>query len=159
MGWVSIHRKIEDSFLWADKPFARGQAWIDLIMLVNHKDNEIFYDGKPVLVKRGEHITSETKLANRWGWSRKKVDTFLRMLESKKMINLEISTRKGTKINIVNYSLYQNTEPVEAQMKNNPRANEEQMKNINNNENNKNNERISVFDDMSYMKKNPIIPD
>ena len=35
-GWISIHRKIQDNLIWNDKPFNRGAAWIDLLLLANH---------------------------------------------------------------------------------------------------------------------------
>ena len=40
-GWVSVHRQIQNHWLWTDKPFSKGQAWIDMLMLANHVDNKI----------------------------------------------------------------------------------------------------------------------
>ena len=36
-GWISIHRKILNNILWQDKPFSKGQAWVDLLLITNHK--------------------------------------------------------------------------------------------------------------------------
>jgi len=77
-GWISIHRQIWNNWTWQDKPFSKGQAWIDLLLLVNHEDNKIFIDGELMLVKRGQRVTSIRQLADRWGWSRHKVDDFLK---------------------------------------------------------------------------------
>ena len=44
-GWVVIYRSIMDNPLWEDKPFSRGQAWIDMILLSSHKDTEFYFDG------------------------------------------------------------------------------------------------------------------
>jgi hypothetical protein len=44
-GYVSIHREIFDHWVWKEKPFSRGQAWIDLIMMANHCDAKIMFDG------------------------------------------------------------------------------------------------------------------
>ncbi|WP_217269828.1 hypothetical protein [Finegoldia magna] len=57
-GWISIHRKIQDDWLWEEKPFSKGQAWIDLLLMVNHDDNTIIFDGKPMQISRGRCITS-----------------------------------------------------------------------------------------------------
>lgn len=39
-GWIKIHRDILYHEIWSDKPFSKGQAWIDLILLANHSDNK-----------------------------------------------------------------------------------------------------------------------
>ena len=39
-GYIKIHRKIQECWLWQDK-FSKGQAWIDLLLRANHKDNKI----------------------------------------------------------------------------------------------------------------------
>ncbi|WP_322020128.1 hypothetical protein [Clostridium butyricum] len=55
-GWQKIYRDIQDHWLWEDKPFSRGQAWIDLILLVNHEDNKTLIDGELIEVKRGRKL-------------------------------------------------------------------------------------------------------
>ena len=42
-GWIALYRAIIDNeFLWSDTPFARGQSWIDLLLLANHKTKCLF---------------------------------------------------------------------------------------------------------------------
>ena len=106
-GWLSIYRKIENSWLWEDRPFARGQAWIDLLLQANYKDKKTFSKGELVEVKRGSFLTSDKELADRWGWSRNKVRGFLDVLVEEHMVTLERTT-KGTSLTIENYSFYQN---------------------------------------------------
>ena len=79
-GWVSIHRKLWDNWIWKDKPFSKGQAWIDILLMVNHSPNKIYFHDELIEVDRAERITSETKLSERWGWSRTKVRNFLELL-------------------------------------------------------------------------------
>ena len=67
-GYVKIYRKLQDHWLWQDKPFSRGQAWIDLILLANHKDGTAVMDGSKVEVPTGCLVTSLRKLGDRWGW-------------------------------------------------------------------------------------------
>ncbi|EGS34170.1 replication initiation and membrane attachment protein, DnaB/DnaD family [Finegoldia magna SY403409CC001050417] len=109
-GWISIHRKIQDDWLWEEKPFSKGQAWIDLLLMVNHDDNTIIFDGKPMQISRGRCITSMQKLCDRWGWSNTKVKNFLKILEKDEKILLKIAPRKATALTIVNYSKYQDTD-------------------------------------------------
>jgi hypothetical protein len=106
-GWFSIDREIEHSDLWLDKPFARGQAWIDLLLLANHKTKTIFFDGRLVEVERGSTITSVRKLGERWGWSRHKVSDFLKILSVHERITYEVIHRKYTVIRITKYDEYQ----------------------------------------------------
>ena len=79
-GWIKSYRSILDHWLWTDKPFAKGQAWIDILHLVNHTKEKKFFDGKLIDVERGETITSIRKLTERWGWSNTKVKNFLNIL-------------------------------------------------------------------------------
>lgn len=83
---------------------------MDLLNLAAHHDHEVEYDGALIRVKRGQVPTSERRLADRWGWTRKKVRHFLGQLESCSRIVREW-TRKGAHglslITICNYSMYQ----------------------------------------------------
>lgn len=107
-GYVKIYRKIEDNILWlsSDESFDSRSAWIDLILLANHKDNSFKLGMQTIKVKRGQKWTSSIKLANRWSWSRQKVMKYLHMLQNEGMIYLETSNR-GLLITIVNYRVYQ----------------------------------------------------
>ena len=66
-GWIKLHRGLAEHYLWTEKPFTRGQAWIDLLIIVNHADNKTMMDGVMTEVKRGSRITSIRKLGDRWG--------------------------------------------------------------------------------------------
>lgn len=105
-GWIKVHRSITECFIWTDKPFDKARAWIDLLLLVCHKDKKILIDGKPFTVSRGSYLISRGKLAERWGWSLKKLDNYLRVLESEEMVTT-FSTKKGIVITIVNYDKFQ----------------------------------------------------
>lgn len=111
-GYVKVYRDVRDHWVWKDKPFSRGQAWIDLLMMVNHEDKKILFDGVLIPVNRGMTITSLHKLADRWGWSTSKVGRFLDILEQDVMIRQERNTKR-TAISIVNYSDYQDTRNTE----------------------------------------------
>lgn len=106
MGWILLERKITEHFLWDDKPFSQGQAWIDLLLLANHKDHKLPYKGEIITCKRGEVNRSISWLASRWGWSRKKTRSFLGLLEGDGMVATKVSTNRTT-ITIENYAFYQ----------------------------------------------------
>ena len=108
-GWIKIHRQIQNCLIWDDKPFNMASAWIDLLLLANHEDKETIFDKKPILVKRGQRITSVRELSARWGWGKDKTLRFLRLLESEKMIVKDSDSRR-TLLTIVNYGIYQDCE-------------------------------------------------
>lgn len=107
-GWIKIHRKITENWIWsADKKASFVQAWIDMILMANYKDLEEYDSGKVITIKKGSFHTTEVGLARRWNWSRDKVDTFLDALQEQNMINRIKIRNKGTYITIVNYCDYQ----------------------------------------------------
>lgn len=141
-GWISIHRKIQDNLIWNDKPFNRGAAWVDLLLLANHEDKNVLFNGSIIEVKRGEKITSLRKLSERWGWSREKTKNFLILLKSENMIDFKTDHQKTT-YKIVNYNVYQN-EDVDKRATEKPqtdqqKATEKPQTDTNNNINNYNN--------------------
>lgn len=143
IGWISIHRKIQECSIWIDdEPFDRRSAWIDLLLLANHEDKKMIFDGNIITVQRGQRVTSVRYLAERWRWSTKKTLNFLRLLESEQMIVKE-SDNKKTLLTIVNYGVYQSDgNAEETQRKQSGNAEETQRKHslpTNNNDNNDNN--------------------
>jgi len=58
-GWIKLHRKLTDNPLWLKEPFTAGQAWVDLILLANHKSGVIWKRGIMISVKRGQVGHSE----------------------------------------------------------------------------------------------------
>ncbi|KXB48677.1 hypothetical protein HMPREF3188_00063 [Tissierellia bacterium KA00581] len=153
-GWIKIHRKILDNFLWEDKPFSKGQAWIDLILLANHENKKIIFDGNAIEVKRGEKITSIRFLSERWGWSTTKTKKFLNVLQSEKMLTYK-SNSKNTVYSIVNYNDYQekqeyknNTEVTQKKHRSNT---EVTQKNTNKNDKNDKNDK-NIFNNLSNDK-------
>lgn len=104
-GWIRLHRKIQNSWLWQEKPFSKGQAWIDLLLSANHKDNKTLVGTELINVERGSFITSQKKLMDRWGWGNTKVRNFLELLKEDGMISY--SGKRYTSIKISNYEEYQ----------------------------------------------------
>ena len=109
-GWIKLHRKLQDNALWKCEPFSKGQAWIDLILIANHKDGYFYKRGNKVDVNRGQVGFSEKGLSDRWQWSRSKVRKFLNDLEKEQQIEQQKSNVTQI-ITIINYNEYQEKEP------------------------------------------------
>ena len=107
-GWIKIHRKLQDSKIWSTRrqPFDYRSAWIDLLMMANHRDSEIIVDYETITVKRGQLMTSVRQLSERWQWSKERVCKYLRLIESEKMVT-KSSTTRWTLLTIENYEVYQ----------------------------------------------------
>lgn len=106
-GWIKLHRKIQDHWIWQEKrKFSKAEAWIDLLMMVNHEDKKVPLGNELILVKRGQRITSIRQLCDRWGWSNTKVTQFLKMMQTDGMVTVKSDTKK-TVITIENYDVYQ----------------------------------------------------
>lgn len=143
-GWIKLHRTIQECWIWLDdKPYSKGQAWVDILLSCNHADKKIAFDGKPEIIKRGEWLTSVVSLAERWGWGRKKVSNFLNILESDSMIEQK-RNNKRTLIKVVNYDVYQvmaeSEGTSEEHQGNTEGTSEEHQRNTNNNVKNDKNE-------------------
>jgi DnaD/phage-associated family protein len=126
-GWISIHRKIREHWIWQEKPFDKRSAWIDLLLMANFKDNQFLLGNELVEVERGSFITSEYKLMDKWGWSKTKVRNFLKLLENEKMI-VKSSDKKKTTITIVNYNDYQVLETTKKPLKDYEKTTKELLK-------------------------------
>lgn len=105
-GWIKLHRKVLDCWIWQDKPYDKARAWVDLLLLAMHRDKKLLIDGEILVVGRGSFMTSISKLSERWGWSRNKTKRYLEILENEEMLNTK-RTPKGTLVTIVKYEEYQ----------------------------------------------------
>lgn len=157
IGWIKLHRKLQDCWIWQEKPFDKGRAWVDILLSAMHHDKKMLINNEIVIISRGSFMTSIVKLSERWGWSRNKVIRYLNLLEKEQMLDTE-RTPNGTLINIVKFEDYQISEeanksthgatnetsseaPVEAPLET---ADESQNKNIKNDKNEKK-ERKKTF--------------
>lgn len=143
-GWISVHRQLQEHWLWEEKPFSKGQAWIDLLMSANHCDRKILLGNELIEVKAGSFITSELKLMDKWGWSKSKVRNFLDVLQSDGMI-VKKSDKKKTTIIVENYSVYQDSQTTERPLEDHGKTTERPQKDTNNNDNNDNNDNKTTI--------------
>ena len=142
LGAITILRDIQKHWLWKYKPFSKGQAWIDMLLLANHKTEKVPFENRIEIVERGQFITSQVKLTMRWGWSRQQVRTFLALLENPNpdapMVKCQNLTNRATKLTIINYSDLQKL-PTKSITNSQPTPN--QLLYINKNDKNEKNEK------------------
>lgn len=110
-GFIKLHRTIQEHKIWTRKPFSYGHAWVDLLLLAAWKDHQ--FNGRDY--KRGTVSVSQDWMAKRWGWQRKRVRTFIALLERDQMVTVcgSKGARLGAKLIINNYDTYQSLGPGE----------------------------------------------
>ena len=129
-GYIYLHKKLLDHWLWQDKPFSKGQAWIDLLMLANYADKKKMHRGKLITCKRGTVNYSIAELSERWGWHWKTTKKFILEMERDGMCILNC-TKECTSITIVKYDDFQilGKENAKQNAKRNDKQSENQMPN------------------------------
>jgi hypothetical protein len=155
-GWISIHREIQDHWIWQDKrEFSKAEAWIDILLNVNHADQKKVIKNTLFEVKRGQSIKSQLTWAKRWNWNRSKVHRFLELLEKDKMIVLKPNS-KTTQLTVCNFDSYQRARTSNEHQMNIKRTSDEHQTNINNNINNINNDnkytKLDFFADWNEVR-------
>jgi len=131
-GYIKLWRCIEDNDFYFSEKFTKAQAWVDLILIANHKEKIIYVRGVEVLIKRGFVGYSEEGLAKRWGWSRDKVRRFKNSMEIRQQIRQHKSSTLS-QIEILKYDLYQPSNTIDNTTDN---TREKHQKNTNKNEKN-----------------------
>lgn len=151
-GWIKIHRQLMENPLYHSEPFNRTHAWIDLLLLANHKENFFYKRGIRVDVGCGQVGHDVDTLAKRWKWSRGKVERFLNQLENDNMIARQ-KNNVTTLISISKYADYQ--EDDKANSKPNSKPNGHQTVNqtdTNKNEENYKNEKNNTYRRFSHLE-------
>lgn len=135
-GWIKLHRQLQDHWLYEEKRvYSNLEAWIDLLLQVNHTEVKLSIKGILFEVKRGESINSLETWAKRWKWNKSKTRRFLILLQKENMIEYKNETQT-IRITVCNYDRYQdNRNADETHMKRRRNANETQMKSNKNDKN------------------------
>lgn len=109
-GYILLHRKLFDNKYYFAQSFTKSSAWIDLLLLANHKQSYFEIRGIGVPVNRGQLAYSQKTLAQRWRWSINRVKRYLHGLKMDAQIDYQ-NTNVTTLITILNYDTYQNMNP------------------------------------------------
>lgn len=114
-GWFTLHRGWRENDLFKGE-FSRADAWVWLIENACWKPTRARIKGDTIELQRGEMSFSIRFLAEKWGWSKSRVDRFLADLREEMMI--ETRSKFGTNnertpghgqsvLTICNYAKYQ----------------------------------------------------
>jgi len=145
-GWIKLHRQITDNFLYPkNREFTKYEAWIDLLMLVNHAEKELLIKNEIILCKRGQSVMSIESYQKQWNWTRQQVRSYFTLLQKQNMIEVK-GTSKTTILTVCNYDSYQSEQPTNNQQITTNKK-EKNDKNVNNENNEKKiKEEISISD-------------
>jgi len=105
-GWISIHRSIQDHWIYPNREFTKLEAWIDMLLEVNHREKKVLIGSTVIKVKRGESIKSLDTWGKRWKWNKSKVRRFFELLKKDEMI-VSINEKITTRIIVCNYNKLQ----------------------------------------------------
>ena len=100
MEWMKLHYKMLD-WEWIDSPDTVA-LWVNLLLRAKQKTVR----NKGVACKRGQIVTSRSRLAKECGLSERKIRTNLNRLISSKQVTVS-TTNKTTIITICNFDTYQ----------------------------------------------------
>lgn len=106
-GYIKLSRKMFDGHdpMWDDgTEFDMRSAWIDLIQLAAYAPHN--YRGTDLL-ERGEFVAAVRYLAERWKWSKSRVQRWLKNVEQMGRIKGQRMGQHGRVYAIVNYDIYQ----------------------------------------------------
>ena len=135
-GWISLHRKILDNpILKTSKKFSTFEAFVWLLLNVNHKERKVVMGSNIYKCKKGQMITSQKKLCKRFGWGNSRLRTFLLILQKDEMIVVK-TNQQLTQISVLKYDTYQDTKL----LPNHNQIATKSQPNTNNNDNNVNND-------------------
>lgn len=107
-GWIALHRKIQDHFLWREeREFSKAEAWIDILMEAQHSEQpqDVVLGMIVLQCHYGQSLKAVGTWAERWNWSPSKVRRFFKLLTRRKMIETT-GEGKTTRLTVLNYGRY-----------------------------------------------------
>jgi len=106
-GFIALHRELLDKPIWKKSTPEQKSVLITLLLLANHEETEWEWQGKKLIVKPGQFVTSLETLSSKSGVSVQSVRTALAKFEKYEFLTNE-STKTGRLITITNWDFYQN---------------------------------------------------
>ena len=108
-GWIKIHRKIQNNWIFKDSDYLR--AWIIVLMTVNFEQKKVLISGELIDCNRGQSLFSLANWAEIFGkkWTIQRVRTFFELLRKDEMITTE-GLRKTTRLTVCKYEDYQESQ-------------------------------------------------
>ena len=113
-----LHRSIMKHWLWDDAE--KFKAWLYFIFRAAQCETKITVGAEVVTLERGSFLTSFRDLMKEFGWSNRKLMSFLDSLEAEQMVSIKThrkGTHKSTHISITNFDTYHNLSTADAYTK------------------------------------------
>lgn len=130
-GYFVLSRKLFSSFLWEEKrEYSRFEAFMYLLYHAQYgkEPRKVSIKNKILVQNRGELLRSQRRLASDWGWTPKRVNSWLKTMTKNGSIRNANET-VTTRITICNYDKYQDlTNYIETQTKPEGNRNETETK-------------------------------
>ena len=142
LGYIRLNRKFFQGTQWTQaRTFSPAEAWIDLIQLARFEVEPadlLLPNGRQLTIERGEIHASLRFLASRWGWSKGKVDRFLKNSKTGQQ------TRHGeTIITLCNFDVYNPIKDDDGTVKRTATGQRRDSDGTNNNKDNKDNKLLN----------------
>lgn len=126
-GWIKLHRKILENPI-SKKP-NYSWLWVTLLLIANHKEHKIMWDGEFIIIKEGQVLTGRKELSEKTGIPESSIERILKVLENEHQIEQQ-KTTKFRLITVINWKEYQNKDS----KTNNKRTTSEQQADTNKND-------------------------
>jgi DNA-binding transcriptional regulator YhcF (GntR family) len=107
-GYIFLHRRIRQHWIWADAN--RLKWWLDILMDCNHDDKKVLIGSKVYDCRRGQSLNSIPTWAKAWRVDVSVVKRFFKLLKAESMISTE-SVKKTTLLTVSNYDSYNGQRP------------------------------------------------
>lgn len=128
-GYFKLQRRFFTHEMWMEpREFSRAEAFLDLLQLAAYAHTKKIIKGNLVKLAPGQLCGSQRYLADRWGWSTKKVRHYIALLESDGIIEPQ-KNHEGTIITLCNYEKYNNCDDSEEPQKTHGGTAEEPQRN------------------------------
>lgn len=121
-GYYQMARGWQENAFFSDEPFTEREAWLWLIENAAWKPSSARIKGATISLERGQLCFAQRFLAEKWRWSKSRVDRFLKRLAAESMISVcsKNGATAGHKagqgqsiITVCNYDKYQSPKEVE----------------------------------------------
>lgn len=108
IGWIKLHREIQEHWIFTDP--IKFKWWVQILMKVNHKEGEILLGNSVLKIQKGQSACSLRTWSLTLNCSVKSVISFFELLKSHNMIESKTigkGKQSTTIITVSNYATYQ----------------------------------------------------
>ena len=148
-GWIKLHRKLKDHWLFTEKrKKTKLEAWLVILLECNHSNAKVLVNGSLISCSKGQSVKSVGTWAKQFKWSNSATRNFFKLLEKDNMITLE-GLPKTTRLTVCNYDSYQETKITKEKQKNNKeKTKDDKQEEIRINKNDNNFKDVCLTDDI-----------